>query len=69
MPILVSAACGEISQTEWLKWAGKQQGEVAECQEWLTHTGVAINVQLVAGPAGALERSLSVDANVLTGPI
>jgi len=29
---------------------------------------VAINVQLVARPAGALERPPSVDANMLAGP-
>lgn len=34
-----------------------------------THAGVAIDVQLVAWPAGALEGSPSVDANVVTGPI
>lgn len=37
--------------------------------EKLTHTGVTVDVELVAGPAGALERSLGVDANVLTGSV
>lgn len=35
--------------------------------EKLTHAGVTVDVELVAGPAGALERPASVDAKVLTG--
>lgn len=41
------------------------------CSRWiaekLTHTGVTVDVELVSGPAGAPEPSLSVDAEVLTG--
>lgn len=36
--------------------------------EKLTHAGATVDVELVAGPAGALERPASVDAKVLTGP-
>lgn len=38
-------------------------------RERLTNAGVSINVQLVAAPARAPERSLAVDANVLTVPV
>lgn len=33
----------------------------------LTHAGVTVDVELVPGPAPALERSPSVDAMVVTG--
>lgn len=54
-------------------WKDRSE-QVNSSQTWqslrepLTHTGVAIDVQLVAGPAGALEGSQSVGANVFTGP-
>lgn len=38
-------------------------------RERLTNAGVSINVQLVARPARTPERSLAVDANVLTVPV
>ena len=47
-----------------MQTAGLSERSVSE---WLTHAGVAINVQLVARSAGALERAQSVDANVITG--
>lgn len=36
------------------------------CAEKLTHTGLTVNMELVPGPAGALERPASVEAKVLT---
>lgn len=38
-------------------------------RERLTNAGVSINVQLVATPARAPERSPAVDANVFTVPV
>lgn len=57
------------SVSSWSVGAGVRAAATLEFTFINVHTGVAINVQLVAGPAGALERSLSVDANVLAGPI
>lgn len=53
----------------WRISAGVGTAAILEFTFIDVHAGVAINVQLVAGSAGAVERALSIDANVLASPI